>query len=41
MPIPDLNRHSTAQRLRRRALTLAGALLVLAELILILDPDLG
>lgn len=41
MPIPDLNRHSAAQRLRRRARILAGALLVLAGLIVVANPDLG
>jgi hypothetical protein len=41
MPIPALNRQSAAQRLRRRARMLAGALLVVAGLILIADPDIG
>ena len=37
----DLNRHSVAQRLRRQAFMLAGALLVVAGLILMAAPDLG
>lgn len=41
MPISDLNRQPAAQRFRRRARMLAGALLVLAGLILLTDPDLG
>jgi hypothetical protein len=41
VPIPDLNRQSAAERFRRRARMLAGALLLLAGLILLTDPDLG
>lgn len=41
MPIHRPSRQSAAQRLRRRLHLLAGALLVVAGLILILDPDTG
>ena len=36
-----LGRKSAAQRIRRRARMLAGALLMLAGLIRMADPDLG
>jgi sulfite exporter TauE/SafE len=41
MPIHGPSRQSAAQPLRRWARMLAGALLVVAGLILIADPDLG
>jgi sulfite exporter TauE/SafE len=41
MPVQRLSPQLPAQRLRRWARMLAGALLVVAGLILIADPDIG
>jgi uncharacterized membrane protein HdeD (DUF308 family) len=41
MPIYRPSRQPAAQRFRRRLRLLAGALMVVAGLILIADPDIG
>jgi uncharacterized membrane protein len=41
MPVQRLSPQSPAQRFRKWARTLASALLVVAGLILIVDPDIG